>query len=68
MKDLTESNGDADIKVSAHGGMDQASLDIRARKSRWADISDMDTEQDTGLTPATTAEVEKFRIYSCCVF
>ena len=58
MKDVAEGANDVRVEVSSHGAMDQASLDIRARKSRWADTSDMDTGQDSGLIPAATREVE----------
>ena len=61
MKDVAEDTNDVRVEMSAHGAMDQASLDIRAKKSRWADVSDMDTEQDAGLIPAANAEVENSR-------
>ena len=61
MKDVEEGANDVRVEVTTHGAMDQASLDIRARKSRWADTSDMDTGQDAGLIPAATTEVENSR-------
>ena len=61
MKDVAEVANDVRVDMTAHGAIDQASLDIRARKSRWADMSDMDTEQDAGLIPAANAEVENSR-------
>ena len=64
MKDVAESTNDVRVEVTSHGAMDQASLDIRAKKSRWADTSDMDTEQNAGLIPAATAEVENSRASS----
>ena len=45
-----ETQGDADVAVSADGALDQAAEDIRRRKSRWADATDMDAAQDAGLT------------------
>ena len=61
MKDVEHGGNNVRVDVTAHGVMDQSSLDIRARKSRWADTSDMDTGQDAGLIPAATTEVENSR-------
>ena len=61
MKNVEDGANNVHVDVTAHGAMDRVSLDIRARKSRWADTNDMDTEQDAGLNPAADAEVENSR-------
>ena len=61
MKDVEDGANNVRVDVTAHGVMDQASLDTRARKSRWADMSDMDTEQEGSLALAARAEEENPR-------